>query len=347
MVNPSLIFNQYPNQDYKTIFNQKTGLLIRLENKNSVEPFWCEHGPELIDNSITNWCDRECGFCYKASDRTGYHMEISDYRKIINQAAQMKVLQVALGGGNPNQHPGFCDILRLTREEFNIVPSYTTNGRGINTEVLIASKKYCGAVAVSAYEPFEETLIAARKLIDQGIRTNLHFLLTSETISTAIQWLKDPPYTLSRINAIIFLNYKPVGRNPNPGLLLRNSKDVPTFFRLAQEKYPFKIGFDSCSISGITRFMNVSSIFVERCEASRFSMYISEDMKMYPCSFMVNKIEGVPVTEENISATWRSHVSFTRIRELLRTNNCPKCSVYDTCFGGCPVFKEINICLDS
>lgn len=347
MVKPSLIINQYPNQGYKVIFNQKTGLLIRLENKNSTEPFWCENGPELIDISITNWCDRECGFCYKESARTGNHMEISNYRKIIKQAAQMKVLQVALGGGNPNQHPEFCDILRMTREEFNVVPSYTTNGRGINTDVLIASKKYCGAVAVSAYEPFEETFIAARQLIDQGIRTNLHFLLTSKTIGTAIQWLRDPPVILSRVNAIIFLNYKSVGRNPNPELLLKNSQDVPTFFRLAQEKYPFKLGFDSCSISGITRFMNVSPIFVERCEASRFSMYVSEDMKMYPCSFMVNVIEGVPITEENIRVTWRSHVSFTRIRELLRTNNCMKCFVYGTCFGGCPVFKEINMCPDN
>jgi molybdenum cofactor biosynthesis enzyme MoaA len=23
------------------------------------------HGPELIDISITNWCDKGCSFCYK------------------------------------------------------------------------------------------------------------------------------------------------------------------------------------------------------------------------------------------------------------------------------------------
>jgi radical SAM protein with 4Fe4S-binding SPASM domain len=346
MVNPRLKINNYPNQGYKIIFNQNTGLLIRLENNNSPEPFWCEDGPELIDISITNWCDRECGFCYKESANTGNHMEINNYRRIIRQAARMKVLQVALGGGNPNQHPEFCDILRMTREEFNIVPSYTTNGRGINTDVLIASKKYCGAVAVSAYEPFKETYTAACRLIDEGIRTNLHFLLTSKTISTAIQWLKNPPVILSRINAIIFLNYKAVGRNPNQELIVKNTKDVRTFFRLAQEKYPFKIGFDSCSISGITRLMNTNPIFVERCEASRFSMYISEDMKMYPCSFMINQTEGVPIIDENILVTWRRHASFVKIRELLRTNNCTKCSASNTCFGGCPVFKEINICTD-
>lgn len=73
-------------------------------------------------------------------------------------------------------------------------------------------------------------------------------------------------------------------------------------------------------------------------------MYISEDMKMYPCSFMVNKIEGVPVTEDNVQTVWRSHDSFSGIRELLKINTCQECSVQDICFGGCPVYPEINIC---
>lgn len=344
MVTPSFRINQYANQGYKVIFNQKTGLLIRLEDKNSAEPFWCENGPELIDISITNWCDRECGFCYKSSGRTGNHMDIKDYRKIIKQAAHMSVLQVALGGGNPNQHPSFSDILQMTREEFNIVPSYTTNGRGINSQLLMASKKYCGAVAVSAYEPFTETFAVINKLADYGIRTNLHFLLTSRTIRTAIKWLMDPPTSLNHVNSIIFLNYKPVGRNPNKEILLKKSQDCSKFFDLARKKYPFKIGFDSCSISGIARFMSISPVFTERCEASRFSMYISEDMKMYPCSFLSNRSVGIPIIGENILETWRDNLAFTQFRKLLTTNNCTDCSAIKDCYGGCPIFKEINLC---
>jgi Predicted Fe-S oxidoreductases len=344
MVNQNIIIKQHLTQNYTTIFNQNTGLFIRLEKAGSSEPFWSHHGPELIDISITNWCDKNCLFCYKQSSQFGTHINLEDYRNIISQANKMGVLQVALGGGNPNQHPNFCEILQLTREEYNIVPSFTTNGRGLGEKTLLASRNYCGAVAVSAYEPFTETVEAAQKLLDYGIRTNIHFLLTSETISTAIRWLMNPPKFLLDINAIIFLNYKPVGRNTNPKLLLRNSRDISTFFTLAQTKYPFKIGFDSCSISGIAKFTKTSPIFIDSCEAARFSMYISEELKMYPCSFLVNKIEGVPIIGQNILEKWRNGDAFVKFRDKLSASVCTNCLEVDTCFSGCPVFPEINLC---
>lgn len=344
MVGSGIVINQYPNQAYKTIFNQRSGILVRLEDEIGNDPFWCSYGPELMDISITNWCDKCCAHCYKKSDVNGTHLSVDAYTIILQQAAIMKVLQVALGGGNPNQHPNFCEMLSLTREEFNIVPSYTTNGSGLSEDVLIATKKFCGAVAVSAYKPYVDTFIAVQKLIDHGVRTNIHFLLTSKSVDTAIKWLENPPKILKNINAVIFLNYKPVGRSPRQELLLKNSQKYVTFFQLAGRKYPFKIGFDSCSISGITRFMTVPSIFIERCEAGRFSMYISEDNKMYPCSFMIDKIEGVPVTKDNIQTVWRSHRSFTRIRAQLSENKCSGCIVHNDCFGGCPIFPEINLC---
>jgi radical SAM protein with 4Fe4S-binding SPASM domain len=346
MVSSGIIINQYPNQSYKTIFNQNSGLLIRLEDQVGIEPFWCSFGPELIDVSITNWCDKGCSHCYKESNVNGSYLSIDDYIVILRQAAQMKVLQIAMGGGNPNQHPDFCEMLRQTREGYNIVPSYTTNGRGLEEDVLVATKKYCGAVAVSAYEPYADTWKAARKLLDHGVRTNIHFLLTSKSVDTAIRWLENPSRILKDINAIIFLNYKPVGRNPKQELLLKKSQKYVTFFQLAGRTYPFKIGFDSCSISGITRFMKVPRTFIERCEAGRFSMYISESNRMYPCSFMVNKIEGVPVTKDNIQTVWRNHDFFTGIRERLREHSCPDCVVQNDCFGGCPIFPEINLCSD-
>lgn len=344
MVSPGIVINRYPNQAYKTIFNQKTGLLIRLEDEIGNEPFWCSYGPELMDISITNWCDKGCSFCYKESDHYGIHINVDNYQIILHQAAQMKVLQIAIGGGNPNQHPNFCEILRITREEYNIIPSYTTNGRGLCKEILDASKEYCAAVAVSAYEPFEEMFSAVQRLLKHGIRTNIHFLLTSKSINTAIKWLENPPQIFKHLNAIIFLNYKAIGRNPSQELLTTNAQHLFLFFQLAGRSYPFKIGFDCCSISGVSKFMDISPLFIERCEAGRFSMYISEDMKLYPCSFMINKVEGVPITKDNIQNVWRYHISFIKMRELLHFHACQDCTAQNVCFGGCPIYPEINMC---
>ena len=339
------IVRHFRDQNYSTFFNQKTGAFARVEDYGYEEPFWSWHGPELLDISITNWCDRRCPICYRKSRPNGKHMSLSDYEIVMQQAGQMSVFQVALGGGNPNQHPDFCEILRLTREKYYIVPSYTTNGRGLTDEVLFASKKYCGAVAVSAYPPYEETESAIELLNRYGIRTNIHFVLDCNSIETAIGWLENPPEYFDMLNAFIFLNYKPVGRGNDCSLLLKHSDKLDKFFTLATcHAHKFKIGFDSCMASGLATFTNVSSIFFDGCESGRFSMFISEDMKMYPCSFMAIDYEGIKITEDNILAEWRNSQLFRKIRDKITNNSCRNCKHTNICLGGCPIFKEISLC---
>ena len=177
----SLRWHCYPEEHYSTLFSPKTGFFARVEEPGHPEPFWSKHGPELIDISITSWCDRNCAICYRSANVKGRHMSVADYVTIIQQAARMDVCQVALGGGNPNQHPQFTDILKITREEFGIVPNYTTNGRGLTDKVLDATAKFCGAVAVSAYQPYDELGIAIGRLRSFDVKTNIHFVLDSKT----------------------------------------------------------------------------------------------------------------------------------------------------------------------
>lgn len=338
-----IIVNQYPNQNYSTIFNQQTGMFIRIENEGAPEPFWCEYGPELMDVSITNWCDRECRYCYKGSNTTDSHMSLENYTRIVQEASQIKVSQIALGGGNPNQHPQFCEILRIT-SHYGIIPSYTTNGRGLSKSILETTKRYCGAVAVSAYEPYTEMEDAIHKLIDYNVKTNIHFLLTSQSINNMISWLKEPPEFLNDINAIIFLNYKPTGRYPSPDLLANKDKKTKMFFDLLRNQFNFKIGFDSCSITGITQYLDINPIFVESCEAGRFSLYISEDMMMYPCSFMSGIIEGIDLAKYKIQEVWRNSSMFKNFRQIMKSTECQSCKHSKLCMGGCPIFPEINFC---
>lgn len=149
----NLIIREHPEQHYKTLFNQQTGFFMRAEDNGYPEPFWAEDGPELLDISITNYCERNCLFCYRKANPNGTHMPLESLKFVIEQAKKVGVFQIALGGGNPNQHPHFKDILRIIRES-GIVPSYTTNGDGLSDDILVATKTYCGAMAVSLYEPY-------------------------------------------------------------------------------------------------------------------------------------------------------------------------------------------------
>jgi radical SAM protein with 4Fe4S-binding SPASM domain len=328
------------------MFNATSGFFARVEDPGSPEPFWAEHGPELLDVAITNRCDRGCPFCYRRSDENGSHMAVGDYRRVIEQARAMHVVQVALGGGNPNQHPDFIEIIRLTREEFGIVPNYTTNGRGLTKAVVDASRRYCGAVAVSGYAPYEETAHAIKRLTEHGITTNVHFVISSRSIDTAISWLLDPPRFIAHINALIFLNYKPVGRLADDRLLANRSPRIEEFLRLATTiKRPWRIGFDSCAITGVARTDNVDKMSQEGCDAGRFSLFVSEDLKVYPCSFMVETgREGIPLRGSNLREIWQQHPDLVKIRQQHAGSGCGDCRTPTLCLAGCPVFPQINLC---
>ena len=146
--------NHYRDLGYSTFFNARAGFFARIpETPGKREPFWSPHGPELMDISITNWCITAVFSVDKSSTRHGSHMALANYKRVIdNEAADMGTFQVALGGGNPNQHPDFIDILDYTWSK-GIVPNYTTNGRGLTDDILAATLRNCGAVAVSAYPP--------------------------------------------------------------------------------------------------------------------------------------------------------------------------------------------------
>ncbi|WP_199914857.1 radical SAM/SPASM domain-containing protein [Pseudovibrio sp. Alg231-02] len=336
---------RFKDLGYTTIFNPKTGFFARVEDSGQPEPFWAPHGPELMDIAITNWCDKGCAFCYRSSDKSGYHMAVSDYEKLIEQAADMGVYQVALGGGNPNQHPQFIDILRITHEA-GIVPNYTTNGRGLTFPILQASSKYCGAVAVSAYKPYDETTHAIESLLKADVKVNVHFVVDAVSVETAIRWLEQPPSFLSGINALVFLNYKPMGRKIFERKLLRNSELQQRFFEVAtSSSTPFKIGFDACCVSGLFGRVNVNSSSVDACDAARFSLFVAEDMRVYPCSFQRGLHAGEQITDAtSLKDIWLNSDNFDQFRKYFSSDTCGGCLHKANCKNGCPIFEDLVVC---
>ena len=329
------------HRHYKTFFNRKTGFFMRIEEKGFSEPFWSEDGPELLDISITNYCTRNCHFCYRQSNKNGNHMSIEDLKNIINQAKDAGVLQIALGGGNPNQHPHFIDIIRIIREK-GIIPSYTTNGEGLTDNILLATHKYCGAMAISIYPPYNRYKEIIQRIASFNIKLNLHIILKNDTVHLITNWLLNPPCWLSNINALIILNYKPIVSSPNE--MVTDHETLANFYRIVSECKTLKIGFDSCCIPGIVTWMKVNPSLIESCEAARFSAFISEDMKMYPCSFMVHTDEYGDLHKSTLKEIWQHNKTFIALREKRLDGRCINCSHKDLCKGGCYILPEINQC---
>ena len=339
---------------FKSAFDTETGTYIRTgildENgkDTGVDPFMASY-PHLIDVGIMGHCIHgKTGLCAKAGIgcyQSGMlveqpNMSLEDFRWIAQQS-KGKCNQFALGGrGDPDQHEHFEEILKICRENI-IVPNFTTSGYGMTPEIATLCKKYCGAVAVSWYRS-EYTLKAIQMLIDNGVKTNIHYVLGKNSIDEAIERLRTNDFPAG-INAVIFLLHKPAGQGQKSNVLDNDDLRVAKFFAEVDKRHPYKVGMDSCNVPGAINYCkNIMPESLDTCEGGRYSCYIGADMIMVPCSFDQNHIYEVSLRKMDITEAWNSEV-FEQFRSKMR-NACPSCEKRVFCMGGCPLMPEIVFC---
>lgn len=130
--------------------------------------------------------------------------------------------------GDVDTHENFEEILKATREH-GIIPNFTTSGIAMTKEKAEICKKYCGAIAVS--EHFASyTNEAIDMLLDAGVKTNIHYVLSTKTIDDAIQKLRTNSFKMG-INAVVFLLYKPIGLGKMENIL---TYDICQFIEYSQ-----------------------------------------------------------------------------------------------------------------
>lgn len=335
---------------FVSMFNPDTGFYVRSgvieDGKDTgVDPFMTSF-PELLDIGImqTCVCSHRCNVdCYqKAIERTGKNMSVEDFESILKQG-HGKLFQVALGGaGDVDTHEHFEEIVKLCRQ-YNIVPNFTTSGILMTKEKAEICKQYCGAVAVS--EHFADyTDKALDLLLEAGVKTNIHYVLSKNSIDTAIERLKNNSFK-SGINAVVFLLYKPVGLGREENMLDANDPRVAEFFKLIDKgNFHHKVGFDSCTAPGIVNFTkNINLDSLDFCEGARYSAYIDANMNMMPCSFANQDSNWfVNLKEYSIQAAWDSEI-FDKFRYSLK-HSCGGCKNRMFCGGGCPLVNQITLC---
>jgi radical SAM protein with 4Fe4S-binding SPASM domain len=350
---------------FKSRFYPGTGLYKRSGiidadgydcGQDSFQASW----PTLVDFGIANRCPaaHTCVVdCYqKACESHGKNVSLADVEMILKQITH-KVTSAALGGkgdidcyvddeNTSDQSHDFERLLKLFRQ-YDIVPSFTTSGIAMTPEKAHICKTYTGAVAVS--EHFADyTDRAIDMLLKAGVKTNLHYVLNKDTIDTAIDRIKNNSWK-EGLNAIVFLMYKPIGLGKEEKILTTDNPKVKEFFAVLDEaleknSLSVKIGFDSCSMSGLVNYMkNVDMASCDACEGGRYSCYITPELELLPCSFdNQDKRWAVDLKTHTFEEAWNSD-KFNHFRASLR-NSCPGCPDRENCRGGCPIVNQITLC---
>lgn len=341
-------------REFISCFDRENGIYFRTgilknESETNEDPFMASF-PELLDIGIMGHCIHgrsgkcmESGVqCYQNGlFQDAANMSIQDFRRIISECGD-NTYQIALGGcGDPDQHEDFEEIL-IACTDAGIVPNFTTSGFGMTREIAGICKKYCGAVAISWYRS-TYTYAAVSMLLEAGVKTNIHYVLMKDTLKEAVDLLENDGFPQG-INAVVFLLHKPVGLGVYEQMIQKNEPDFDRFLAcVGKLDFPFKIGFDSCTVPALIGSNIGDWNCMDTCEGARWSAYISTDMKIMPCSFDNQKRRwSVDLKNNTIQEAWYSE-EFHDFRSRLQ-NACPECENRKKCMGGCPICTEIVLC---
>jgi len=143
--------------DFWTLFNRSNGNKIRfsfLDNPRT-EP----SVPDLVDMKITDFCDKNCSYCYMGSTEKGKHASIWDIGRYLYILSTHRVFEVAFGGGEPTKHPDFLHFL-VTAKNYGIVPNFTTKNLNwmYDKEFVKIVKNNVGKFAYSANNVYDVQL---------------------------------------------------------------------------------------------------------------------------------------------------------------------------------------------
>jgi radical SAM protein with 4Fe4S-binding SPASM domain len=338
--------------NYNFVGIPETGITFRWGNNLEENPYMAPW-PELADISISNYCTNGCDYCYRSSSPNGKSISFKDYEFLLKQLTSEKygsVFQVALGGGEPLLHPDIIEILKITREKFNIIPNYTTSGKFFDEKNIEATKKYCGAIAIS-YDPYRDLSLddiseIGSCLKKNEIKANIHYVISEKTLNNAIEIIegKFDEY-FKMFNAIIFLTHKPFGRADNKDSI--KSQDLlKSFLKLIDNPISkIRIGFDACFVPLLMKNSEVDNNMIDSCECGFFSVYIDENLNVMPCSFCNDNSLKYNLKEFSFGDIWLN--KFADYRDLITKYgriDCADCDKLDDCRGKCPFFDELYLC---
>ncbi len=112
-------FVRYQNGNYSVVIDLQNGTKIR---ENDLDFFRADF-PESMDIKICNKCDMGCPMCHENSTKDG---AIGD---IMSEGFIDKLhpyTELAIGGGNPLEHPDLVPFLEKCKR-LNLIPSMTVN----------------------------------------------------------------------------------------------------------------------------------------------------------------------------------------------------------------------------
>jgi radical SAM protein with 4Fe4S-binding SPASM domain len=320
--------------------------------------------PETIHFSVTGRCDQACAGCFYSA-RPGSAVTPTDapfelFERVVRQAAEARVFQMALGGGEPLLHPRILDMVRLARRS-NVVPNLTTNGNLLTVEVAAALKETgLGQAQISLNGASEETnrttrpnFAAALRAVEACRRTGLRFGLNVLLTRSSLPDLEAVIRLGQQMGATTVNLLRPKPPTTDGDWLEQESPTAVDYRKVQAAIKQFQVsGFkgqpETRNLKPETRLtIDASLTFllashsprtlyragVWGCSAARKFVTVTQTGDVLPCSHL----RWSDVGDGNVMHAWHESAIFARFRALedLMRGPCRVCGTLSLC-RGCP-----------
>lgn len=290
--------------------------------------------------AITSQCAVGCEGCYQNATPNGTHVELAQLEQTFASLAAQSVFTVALGGGEPFEHPLLGEIARAARKH-GMTVVVTTSGIGSTqshdlsafSQVNVshdgvdgAYQKVRGVNAMSQAEHSITTLIA------QGVRVGVNYVLTRDSFSALDSTIEH--LAALGVIEVQLLRYKPSGRAASLDYLAKRLTQaqvsaLPAIIETLSEKYQEQLSLRvDCALVPFFANSTVSAEQLGRwgvfgCEAGRYLVAINQNNQRKPCSFAHD------IPEQAFHDYINSPVE-----------PCTSCRLRSICRGGCKIVSH-------
>lgn len=361
----------------------------RLLNKSYQTINWKDAFENLVFTGITSKlsaplvahldmsfrCNCRCIFCYDSSGagQPGLELSTEKVMEVIDEFAEMNLVQITFGGGEPFIREDFIDVLKHTKHR-NIRSYILTNGTLITREKARELSRFMNPgydlVQVSLDGPiseihdkqrgvkgsFEKTIEGINNLREAGMMPVINSVLTRINyghIPQMIDFLVE-----NGLHNFRLLRLHPLGRGKDINFfnsLRLTPKQSENIFALLEQKRRELIGtlhisddYGCIFPMSVPKVRDRTAALPGRkpesfaCGAGTSMISIGPDGGVYPCSYMYEfpELRIGSVKESGIKDLWDNDELWPLYRKPLQpSGKCVECEYLHSCKTGCRILS--------
>jgi radical SAM protein with 4Fe4S-binding SPASM domain len=307
---------------------------------------------------ITNRCGAGCKGCYTGASAEGAPNEwgLVEWKRAIDQLAEVGVFHVALGGGESAALPWLGELAAHARSR-GIIPNLTTSGLEGLSDLLAIVDRFgqinvsldgLGATyaAVRGFDGFARADAAIRALRAIKHEVGINVVVTRHNFAELDRIFA---YAAERrLSEVELLRFKPSGRGARAYAELRCSDDQHRAFLpailAAARRHRVRVKVD-CSYTPMLAHHRpdralLAELAVYGCTGGDFLIGAKPDGRLTACSFASPPppLAGERPRVDALAAYWQAPNAFGAFRNWRDAQEpCASCDYHSLCRGGCKV----------